>query len=318
MPGTGAGPARTGMTETAAGMRCYAVRRVNPFEGVLEVIALPRARAYSPNGTVWQVQVLAARPDHTWRSGSNAPLVEQFFGFGLWDADAGLHRIPANPVMDIGAMQAAADALVTVLEQAVAGIPFPLTDNLECWSVDDRGFPIALLATSDDPDRIDDIRVTHWMATHSADHGFFAPSLAERGAAPAGSGDGTRRHAEQLEQRVRAAEATRAWYRRLTDGSGQRLRPDGHDDVLPLSVFPTLGLRSAWPDEPTNALVRDYLEWSAPRLLTLQHLPLGDRERLEQVACRQAVELANWRRLYPAVVDARRVEAACVEARRWR
>ena len=83
MPGTGAGPARTGMTETAAGMRCYAVRRVNPFEGVLEVIALPRARAYSPNGTVWQVQVLAARPDHTWRSGSNAPLVEQFFGFGL-------------------------------------------------------------------------------------------------------------------------------------------------------------------------------------------------------------------------------------------
>ena len=39
--------------------RYYAVRRVNPFEGVLQVVETHNARAYSPNGYVWQVQDLA-------------------------------------------------------------------------------------------------------------------------------------------------------------------------------------------------------------------------------------------------------------------
>ncbi|MGB5650968.1 MAG: hypothetical protein WBM59_12905, partial [Sedimenticolaceae bacterium] len=83
--------------------RHYAVRRVNPFEGVLQVVETHNARAYSPNGQIWQIQVLAQRPDHTWRSFSDVPPIEQFFNFGLWDAQDGMHRIPANPVMDIGA-----------------------------------------------------------------------------------------------------------------------------------------------------------------------------------------------------------------------
>jgi len=35
--------------------RHYAVRRVNPFEGVLQVVETHDARAYSPNGRIWQV-----------------------------------------------------------------------------------------------------------------------------------------------------------------------------------------------------------------------------------------------------------------------
>lgn len=302
------------MTATAAGVYCYAVRRVNPFEGVLQVVETRAARAYSPNGRVWQVQVLAQRPEHTWRSGNSTSVVEQFFGFGLWDADEGLHRIPANPVMDIGAMQASADALVAVLEEESLRVPFPLVDEYEYWSIDFEGLPVALLATSDTADRIDGIRVARWMATRDADNGFVSASLLESDGGT-GSNSDPQRHAERLEHRVAQAEQSRAWYRRTADGSGRLLRPDGRDETLPPSAFPDVGLKTAWTDRPTAALVRDYLEWSAPRLLMLQRLSSQVRSWLEEAACRQAVELAKSRRLYPEVIDRRRVEAACVEAR---
>ena len=95
--------------------RCYAVRRVNPFEGVLQVVETHNARAYSPNGQIWQVQVLTRRPDHTWRSFSDITPIEQFFNFGLWDPAGGLQKIPANPLMDIGGMSDAANALTGTL-----------------------------------------------------------------------------------------------------------------------------------------------------------------------------------------------------------
>jgi hypothetical protein len=299
---------------TEPGYRHFAVRRVNPFEGVLEVLETDHARAYSPNGRVWQVQVLAQRPDHTWRSFSDRPAVEQFFNFGLWDADAGLHRIPANPVMDIGGMTAAADRLVVALEQASAQLPFPLADNYECWSVDDDGHPVALLATSEERDRLAAIRISPWLATRLADPGFVAPSLLAQGVAADGE-SGPRQHAVQLEQQVHALAAQQAWFRRDADGSGQRLQPGGSSGTLQPAAFPRLGLKSDWGDEQTAALAHDYLEWSAPRLLMLQHLSTQERSWLEAAACRQAAELANAYRLYPEVIDPARIEAARVEAR---
>ncbi|MGB5568800.1 MAG: hypothetical protein WBM81_05820, partial [Sedimenticolaceae bacterium] len=152
--------------------RHYAVRRVNPFEGVLQVVETHNARAYSPNGQIWQIQVLAQRPDHTWRSFSDVPPIEQFFNFGLWDAQDGMHRIPANPVMDIGAMSAAADGLGSVLRQLLDRLPFPLIDEFECWATDYRGNPIALLATTEERRSIPDIRPGRWQATRLADHSF--------------------------------------------------------------------------------------------------------------------------------------------------
>jgi len=42
-------------------VRAYAVRRVNPFLGVLQVIETPGGRAISSNGVVWEIELRTER-----------------------------------------------------------------------------------------------------------------------------------------------------------------------------------------------------------------------------------------------------------------
>lgn len=302
------------MSEGGRDSRHYAVRRVNPFEGVLQVVETHNARAYSPNGQIWQVQVLTQRPDHTWRSFSDAEAVEQFFNFGLWDAVEGLHRIPASPLLDIGDMQAAADELTSVLRRLLEDLPFALIDDYEYWATDYDGRPLALLATTENPRLMHDIRVSRWQATRVSDHSFTSPSLLARDL-PTQGHVGPRQHAEQLERQVRQLGQHKAWFRRSSEGDGERLQPKRADTALTAEAFPPLGLKSDWTDDITRELATDYLAWQAPRLLTLQRIDDAQRQWLEQHACHRAAELAAAYRLIPRILDKARLEAARVEAR---
>ena len=302
------------MSRSTPPARHYAVRRVNPFEGVLQVVETHNARAYSPNGRIWQVQVLAQRPDHTWRSFSDISPIQQFFNFGLWDAAAGLQKIPANPVMDIGAMTAAADALVAVLRPLLKSLPFPLIDAYECWATDYQGAPVALLAATEDPKVMQDIHVGRWQATRISDHGFVSGALLARNI-PAAGELGPRQHAEQLERQVRQLGQHKAWFQRLPDGSGMRLGPAGDGIARPAASFPALGLKTDWKEDTARELALDYLAWRAPRLLLLQGIGDEQRRWLETHACRQAVELAAVFTLIPRILDHHAIEAARVEAR---
>ncbi|MCG6965592.1 MAG: hypothetical protein LJE59_03710 [Chromatiaceae bacterium] len=294
--------------------RWYAVRRVNPFEGVLQVIETHNARAYSHDGRVWQVQVLAARPDHTWHSFADVPPIEQFFNFGLWDPEDGMQRIPANPIMDIGSMSTAADQLSGTLRGLLDRLPFTLIDDYECWATDYRGQPVALLATTEERRLLRDIRAARWQATRIADHGFVSPALLARNV-PASGELGPRQHAEQLERQVRQLGQHRAWFRRLPGGGGERIDPAQGSGALSAGDFPALGLKVDWKDQGARQLATDYLAWQAPRLLTLQHIDDAQRAWLEPHACRRAVELAAVYRLIPRMLDPARIEAARVEAR---
>ena len=302
------------MNRGAADVRCYAVRRVNPFEGVLQIAETNDARAYSPNGIIWQIQVLTQRPDHTWRSFSHVLPIEQFFNFGLWDAEGGLQKIPANPVMDIGGMTRAAEALTSELQRLVRQLPFRLSDRYECWSTDYQGNPIALLATTEDPQRMPDIRAARWQATRVSEHGFVSPSLAALGI-PADGDLGPRQHAEHLERQVRQSGQQRVWFERSESGAGRRIDARDQPLELPGSAFPPLGLKVDWKDQQTRDLATDYLAWQAPRLLMLQDIDDRQRGWLEPHACHQAVELATTYRLIPHVIDHQLIEAARVEAR---
>ena len=117
-------------------VNCYAVRRLNPFLGVTEVVETRLARALSRDGVSWQLQVLAERPQHTWGSLSRGPTIKQFFRFGTWDAASGLSRVPLNPILDVGAMLQATDHLTERLCGAVNHVPFPLADRYERWLLD--------------------------------------------------------------------------------------------------------------------------------------------------------------------------------------
>jgi hypothetical protein len=299
---------------TVSDARCFAVRRVNPFEGVLQVLELPGARAYSADGVTWQIQVQAERPDHTWRSLGDAMPVRQFFNFGLWDAEDGLHRVPANPVLDIGAMSKAAGELTDTLRSLLDRLPFTQIDRYECWSVDRAGCPVALLATTEDASLIARLRVSGWQATRRADCSFVAPSCADQDAPSPGRPD-NRECAERLERIIRDRGPDKTWFERLGDGQARRVGPTGEPLGAATTALPPLVLDTEFDDPAARRLVIEYVDWLAPRLLLLD--PLGDelRGRLEQAACRRAAEIEAVYRLIPRIIDAAALSAARVEAR---
>lgn len=294
--------------------RFFAVRQVNPYEGVLQVVETARARAYSSDGHVWQIQVLAERPDHTWRSLSQVSPIKQYFNFGLWDRDDGLHRVPANPMLDIGAMTAASEEMTKTLVGLLHKVPFALADHYECWSIGHDGRPVALLATTEDPAVINNLRVVPWQATRSAHSGFVAPSMTATDTGPADKAE-RRDHAAALEQVIRRHGSSIQWFERLDAGRARRVEPaDDRPGAQVALEFPPLLLRTEWPEAPMRRLVKDYVDWQAPYLLLLDDLADDLRRQLEIAACRRAPALATVYRLLPRIIDRQTVSAARVEA----
>lgn len=290
----------------------YATRRLNPFEGVLQVFECGDARAFSTNGRVWQLQILTERPNHTWRSFSNEKPIKQFFNFGFWDSRNGMSRIPANPIMDIGAMTRSAEHLVECLADVMDKLPFPLIDNYEYWATSYQGEPIALLASTHREEHIPDIQTNKWHATTLTDHSFIASIEAKDDTRNAGHNP--RKHAEMLECQVRQLGQHRFWFHRQPDGSGIRLV--GKEKIqLPADAFPHLFLKTRWPSEQQTQLAQDYIHWLAAHLLTLQHLDDEERKQLEEKAVMFAQGVASQYRLYPKILDEKAIEAARVEAR---
>ena len=291
-------------------MRCYAIRQLNPFEGTLQVIEQGLARAFSANGRLWRVQVMAERPQHTWRS-EDAPCHPQYFNWGFWSREQGMQRVTANPILDIGTMQQAADALVAALAPRLDDLPFPLEDRFEYWACEPDGRPVALLAAVCNRREAQGAPATAWRALPFGEHGFVSPAL-EAAGLPSADSHSPRLHADRLEAAVRRRAQARHWFARTPDGGGERL----HDGArLPAAAFPPLTLTGHWEDPLLAGLVRDYLDWLAPLLLTLSGLPDSLRARLEAAASRRATLVAEVHRLYPEVLDPERLRQTRVEAR---
>jgi hypothetical protein len=294
--------------------RHFAVRQVNPFEGVLQVVECSDARAYSADGRVWQIQVIAERPDHTWRSVDHAVPVRQFFNFGLWDLRDGLHQVPANPVLDIGAMSDAANRLVETLSGLTERLPFALADHFECWATDAAGEPLALLATTEDRALIGHLRVGEWQASRFTGQGLATPDR-EAAEHPTNNASMPRGHAGELERRVRDAGRQTTWFDRSDPDRPVRLDGLGEPLAEAACVFPSMGLKTDWPDRESRRLAADYIDWLAPWLLMLPGLGDDERRHLEHSACRRAVALSTVYPLLPRIMDRDAVEAARVEAR---
>ena len=73
--------------------------------------------------------------------------------------------------------------------------------------------------------------------------------------------------------------------------------------------------RTADEIETYGNLVRDYLDWSAPYLLTLPGLGDDLRDRLEHAARARAMEVEALYRLYPRFLNTDLLKAIRVEAR---
>ena len=276
----------------------YGVRRLGPYLGVIQVIDVGDACAYSTNGKTWRVRQQTASGRFRW----------------------GVTQVSGDDVSELRIVNA--DNLVEALRNQPP-VPFPLRDRFELWLLSNKTRkPLALLRTrykAHDMERVTD---PHWRPFLMTDTGFVSPTLALQEKKHPRMGWPTP-HRDQLESQVNVASRpmpAAQWFERRSDGSGigrdgLRLADDEVGRTLDASDFPELLISEDWDDDVQRGLVNDYHDWYAALLLTHQNLRRATRERLEKAACRRPKPLLAAYPLIPEVIDRDAIDVALVSAR---
>ncbi len=276
----------------------YGVRRLGPYLGVIQVIDVGDACAYSTNGHAWRIRQQTGSGQFRW----GATLV----------SDENL-----NEVRIVNA-----DKLLDALRHRPP-VPFPIRDHWELWLLNKQTRkPLALLKTCYHADDVTEVHDPHWRPFLMADTDFVSPTLqlAEAERPPRGW---KVPHRDQLERQINTVSRPlpiAQWIRRQPDGGGigkggLRVEPQDHDRYLPPEAFPELLLSDDWPSETERGLVDDYHQWHAANLLAHQNLSQSTRQRLERAACRRPQRLLSAYALIPEVLDEQAVEVALVSAK---
>lgn len=270
----------------------YALRRFSPYQGMIQVVDVGSARAYSTDGRHWTVRLQSTSA-----------------GFGANDAD----NEPA----------ATADDLMKALNERPR-LPFPQQDRIELWLLEKAtGLPLALVKTRRNLDEIDAVKEPSWRPFLTTDSGFVCDSLESGQQARAGARTFAVRAQDVLEREVNLAARplpALQWFQRLDEGNGigwdgLRVEPHWTGRRLPRDAFPELLVADNWDDELIRDLVCDYHAWHAPLLLAHQNLSRGTRRWLEDAARRRPLRLLDNYAMFPEVLDEDAMQVALVSAK---
>jgi hypothetical protein len=278
----------------------YAVRRVNPFLGVLQVIETQGGRATSSNGVLWQIEL---RTEHSGMWGSLNRNVKQvaYYRYGLWSSDEGLVSRPLAPHLDREKLTSQYELLIDAVQQRLQRLPFKLIDNRELWLFDKDGRqPLALLASLKPGDRPPSPEPRYWQSCLGRE------GIASQYRYPQS------RELEALIKRAASANIRKYWVNRDEDGSGIVAKDGEH--IRP-GRFPGFLINTDWENAAESQLVNNYLTWIAPSLLSLQQLGRNERSWLEDRLNVQAVSVEHHWQLYPETVDDSKLTAARVQCR---
>lgn len=299
---------------------CYAVRRLNPFQGVIQLVQTAHTRAISLDGSHWEIQIQAQKPDDLWGGVSPGNTVTQFLRFGTWSLTDGLRRVPAHPLLDLTAMFHQAEALIAILEECQQNLPFALQDRFELWLLDGTNrTPLALLSSATEYKQPPQHpTIGRWHCADRSSKDFSSPKTDEAHP-PHPKDTDPHPHMSALERliQIESGHTLAQWFERDSTGAGNGLPVAGYESLsdrqLPDSAFPELLLRQEWEADCDSALVEDYLNWLSPYLLTLQNISDQTRKKLEPLARSRAILVNdNWT-LYPKVIDHAIIDAARVE-----
>lgn len=280
--------------------RNYAIRRVNPFLGVLQVIETDGGRAVSSNGVVWDIEVLAEQR-RGWGSLNQNSRDLVYYRYGLWSAEDGLVNRPLSPHLNSDPLTLQCNALIDCIRDRQVQLPFKLEDNRELWLFDkDNRQPLALLASATPYSVIPSPEPRYWSSCIGANG---VPSQRKFPAA---------KELEALVKQRAGFNIRKQWITRQEDGSGIS---ETDDTRLSAEAFPVFLLSENWPEPEQLNLITEYINWISPSLLTLQHLNKTDRVRLEKSLHIQAVSVEHHWHLYPEVVDEKFLKAARVQCR---
>lgn len=281
-------------------IEAYAVRRVNPFLGVLQVIETSGGRATSSNGVVWQIE-LRAEQSGMWGSLNRNSKQLVYFRYGLWSSEEGLVKRPLPPHLDRNKLISQYGFLIDAVQQRLQHLPFKLIDNRELWLFDkDRHQPLALLASQKPGDRPLSPEPRYWHSCLGRE-GIISQYRYPK------SGE-----LETLIMRTASTNIHKYWVNREEDGGGT-LEKDGEHMRIP--GFPVFLIKTDWADMAEAQLVNNYLAWIAPSLLSLQRLSKAERSWLEDRLNIQAVSVEHHWQLYPETVDEKKLTAARVQCR---
>ncbi|HFD80512.1 MAG TPA: hypothetical protein ENK05_09010 [Gammaproteobacteria bacterium] len=276
----------------------YGVRRLGPYLGVIQVIDVGSACAYSTDGVNWRIRQRNPAGRLSW----------------------GIVQLREGDLSEL--RLANADELIDALEHHPP-VPFPLRDRYELWLLHNESRkPLALLRTAYREQDMERVTDPHWRPFLLTDTAFVSPTLQRKEKEEPARGWPVP-HRDQLESQVNMASRpmpAAQWFERREDGSGRgcgglRLADEEIGRSLPGDDFPPLLISEDWDDEVQRALVIDYHDWHAAALLAHQNLDRALRRRLEKAACKRPRSLLGSYPLIPEVLDREAMEVALVSAR---
>jgi hypothetical protein len=279
--------------------RCYALRRLNPFLGVIQVVQTPSGRATSSNGVVWDIQILTQAPAD-WGSLGAGNRGNAWYRYGLWSERDGLAHRPVAAQSNDSQLRRDSEHLIDQVRRNLDRLPYALADRRELWLLDaEQQKPLALLHAMLPDAKPPRPEPRYWTAC-----------LGQQGVAGQRRFPGTVELESQVKTRA-GFNINRAW---VTWNTERTSIVAGDNTLVEDDGFSAFGIREDWPDAEDQQRVQRYIDWAAPALLTLPYLNDAQRKRLESSLSDQAVSIEYHWRLYPKVLDKDKLIAARVKA----
>jgi len=294
---------------------CYSERVLNPFRGVMNVIALDDAEAVTTDGVNWYLYVRDRFNTADDEPEEFAHIDNPHIRFGTWSEMDGLKRAPVLPCYHYHEIQHKGERLLEVVHHYAADVPYEFRDYYELWLLEkDTQQPLALIdSVCSNCDTYNNDLLT-WRAGNLC-RSQFKSEVARLT-------DGIHTHADLLNQLINMRAGNRPsaqWFLREQNGYGYGLDGINLNNALAgremsPRLFPRMFVEEHWENNTHARLVNDFINWMSPWLLLLDFLKDEQREALESAARKHAMLVDKLHVLYPKIVEEKHIKAARVEA----